>query len=205
MERDPDLRVVRTQQMIKAAFFEMIEKIGFENITVQNLTRKAAINRSTFYLHYTDKYDLLNKLETEVLNGVKGILATLDFDTILKSADGSEPYPHIVKIMNFVKENERFYTLILSSKGDPAFIAKVGELIRSVMSGIIKENNIINKLKVPANYVIAMLIATITSFLSEWTRTGMRESPYELACIFTDVIRHIPYSLLNQSPDAPQN
>jgi AcrR family transcriptional regulator len=183
--------------MIREAFFELIEKIGFEKITVSNLTKKAVINRSTFYLHYTDKYDLLNKLETEVLNGVRAILATLDFETILSAADGSGPYPHIVKILNFVKDNERFYTLILSSKGDPSFITKVGELIRSVVSGVIQENNITSMFKVPVNYVIALFISTITGFLTEWTRTGMKESPYALACIFTDVIRHIPHKLID--------
>ena len=68
MDKNIDLRISRTHKMIKEAFFELMDSIGFEKITVQGLTKKAMISRTTFYLHYQDKYDLLDKIENETQN-----------------------------------------------------------------------------------------------------------------------------------------
>lgn len=40
----------------------MIIQEGFDNITVKHLTEKANVGRKTFYLHYLDKYDLLDQM-----------------------------------------------------------------------------------------------------------------------------------------------
>lgn len=197
MKKDTDLRVIRTQQMIRTAFFVLIDKIGFEKITVQNLVKEAVINRSTFYLHYTDKFDLLDKLEKEILDGLREIILTLDINTIVTASNDDKPFPHIVKILEYVKKNERFYTLILGPNGDPSFINKIGEFIRLMMSEIIIDNGVFDKIKIPVNYLISVVIAVLTSFLNEWLRTGMKETPYELAVIMTMVIRDIPRRLID--------
>ena len=57
-----DLRIKRTQAAIRASFFELVEKKGFEHISVKDITEGAMISRNTFYLHYADKYELLNKI-----------------------------------------------------------------------------------------------------------------------------------------------
>ncbi|MFB6467032.1 TetR/AcrR family transcriptional regulator [Cytobacillus sp. Hz8] len=55
-----DPRVVRTKQLILDAFTDLIQEKDFKNITVRDITEKATINRATFYMHFTDKYDLLD-------------------------------------------------------------------------------------------------------------------------------------------------
>lgn len=57
-----DLRIRKTQKAIKDAFLELIEEKDFEHISVKDITDRAMISRNTFYLHYTDKYDLFNKI-----------------------------------------------------------------------------------------------------------------------------------------------
>ena len=47
MDSNVDLRISRTHKMIKAAFFELMETIGFDKITVQDLTKKAMVSRTT--------------------------------------------------------------------------------------------------------------------------------------------------------------
>lgn len=59
MERiDP--RVKRTRTLIVDAFSTVLHEKGFQAISVQDITERAGINRTTFYLHFTDKYDLLD-------------------------------------------------------------------------------------------------------------------------------------------------
>jgi len=56
-----DPRVKRTRNLILTAFEELLPEKGFRSLTVQDITDKAEINRATFYAHFNDKYDLLDK------------------------------------------------------------------------------------------------------------------------------------------------
>lgn len=59
-EEKIDPRVKRTRQMLQQALTQLIEEKDFQNITVQDITARAEVNRATFYAHFEDKYALLN-------------------------------------------------------------------------------------------------------------------------------------------------
>ena len=56
----------RTKLHIIETFFSMMDEIGFEKITVANLSKQAKINRGTFYHHFPDKYAVLEEVEEEI-------------------------------------------------------------------------------------------------------------------------------------------
>lgn len=62
LPRRSDPRVVRTRQLVQNAFTELLRQKDFHQITISDITKKATINRATFYAHYQDKYDLLDAL-----------------------------------------------------------------------------------------------------------------------------------------------
>lgn len=66
-----DLRIIKTNENIKNAFSNLLLEKTFKDITVQNICDEALIGRSTFYDHYSDKYDLLNKMVEEISNKLK--------------------------------------------------------------------------------------------------------------------------------------
>src|SRR5262245_26644211 len=55
-----DPRIKRTRQLIKQAFFELLQKRHYQDITVQDIAETAGINRATFYAHFVDKLALMN-------------------------------------------------------------------------------------------------------------------------------------------------
>src|SRR5258708_1039661 len=61
-----DLRVQRTRKLLQQALIELTVEMGFAAVTVRDITRRAMVNRSTFYRHYLDKYDLLNQYMADV-------------------------------------------------------------------------------------------------------------------------------------------
>lgn len=67
MQSKVDLRIVKTRANIKNTFIELLSEKEFNEITIQNILDKALINRSTFYKHYSDKYELAEQLASEVL------------------------------------------------------------------------------------------------------------------------------------------
>jgi AcrR family transcriptional regulator len=62
-----DPRVLRTRRLIMDSFIELSAKKEFKDITVKDITTEAMINRATFYYHFEDIYDLLEKALSEVL------------------------------------------------------------------------------------------------------------------------------------------
>lgn len=55
-----DKRILRTRQMLRQAFFELMQEKEFQQVTVQDITERATINRATFYAHFADKYELFD-------------------------------------------------------------------------------------------------------------------------------------------------
>jgi len=56
-----DPRVKRTRELLEDAFMQTIKEKGFQAVSVQDITQRAGVNRATFYAHFEDKYDLLDK------------------------------------------------------------------------------------------------------------------------------------------------
>lgn len=57
-----DPRVKRTRKLLLDAFLSLIGEKRFEEITVQDITELATVNRTTFYAHFVDKYALVDEL-----------------------------------------------------------------------------------------------------------------------------------------------
>ncbi|MFQ7263102.1 MAG: TetR/AcrR family transcriptional regulator [Lachnospiraceae bacterium] len=66
-----DARVRYTKMRIKNAFFQLLKEKDFQHITVTEICTLAEINRTTFYKHYLDTKDLLEKLEEAILESTK--------------------------------------------------------------------------------------------------------------------------------------
>lgn len=59
-------RTQRTRQVLQQAFKELVQAKGFTATSVRDITERADLNRGTFYLHYTDKYELTEELVRDV-------------------------------------------------------------------------------------------------------------------------------------------
>jgi AcrR family transcriptional regulator len=57
-----DPRVRRTRELLQGALRKLLEQKRFDDITVQDITEAATLNRATFYAHYPDKFALLGEL-----------------------------------------------------------------------------------------------------------------------------------------------
>ena len=62
-----DLRIEKTEKAIKNAFIELRARKPLEKITVKELCAEACINKSTFYAHHADIYDLSESMEKETV------------------------------------------------------------------------------------------------------------------------------------------
>ena len=60
-----DPRIIRTRKLIMNAFIHLSRIKDFDKITIKDISEEATINRATFYYHFTDKYELLERAINE--------------------------------------------------------------------------------------------------------------------------------------------
>ncbi|MBP2652241.1 MAG: TetR family transcriptional regulator [Firmicutes bacterium] len=63
-----DLRIIRTKKAIRQTFYEMLSEMDYEKISIKELTKRACINRRTFYLHYSFLDELLEEFMDELVS-----------------------------------------------------------------------------------------------------------------------------------------
>jgi len=104
-----DLRVIKTKENIKSNFLRLLSIYEFKDITIQMLISECKINKTTFYRHYLDKYDLIEKIQNELLKEYKQI-SILFKDQLNEKA--------IISLIDYFNHNKK-QLLILDSKSLP--------------------------------------------------------------------------------------
>jgi AcrR family transcriptional regulator len=99
----------------------------FEKISVHAIVHKAGISRSTFYLHYQDKFDLLQQMTEEITGQLLAVYeARLTEDQLntMEAYEGQIPIPATVIICEHIRAHERFYR---NRFQDPRFLSWLNE------------------------------------------------------------------------------
>ncbi len=107
-----DPRVHRTRKLLQQAFIELTVEKGFAALTVRDITERAMMNRSTFYRHYLDKYDLLEQYMDELF------VLFEDHEGITKLNPNEVP-SNLVDLLKHMQEFGDFYRVMLTAKIDP--------------------------------------------------------------------------------------
>lgn len=177
-----DRRAIRTKKMIRSALAELIDEKGFINISVTDLTQRADINRGTFYLHYVDKYDLLEKIENEIIQEIEEETKHIDSVNMMNIDATNEPLPFMVKLFEYFRENSVIIKSILGSKGDPTFDRKIKKFIETNLFEKQKSKSFnVDQAVISEEYFIQYILSADLGVIEHWLEKGMKESPDEMA------------------------
>jgi len=115
-----DRRIAKSQVAIKNAVTELMSEKSFDDITIQDIADKADVNRGTIYLHYTDKYDLLDKMIEEHIDNLRELCQSAS-EMIFK--EGNYVW------FEYFERNYLFFSTMLASKGAPYFRCRFLDLV----------------------------------------------------------------------------
>ncbi|WP_134704433.1 TetR/AcrR family transcriptional regulator [Ammoniphilus sp. YIM 78166] len=107
-----DRRILKSQEAIKNALIGLMAEKSFNDITIQDIADKANVNRGTIYLHYLDKFDLLDKIMEEHINNMRNFC---------ESASEMDFIESTVHCMEYFESNYLFFSTMLASEGAPYF------------------------------------------------------------------------------------
>lgn len=195
MENNPvDRRIVRTKQNIREALVDLLEEKGFDALTVKDITSSANINRGTFYLHYRDKFDLLEQTINDLTEECTNILLQANELDFSHYQNFDEPVPTMITLFEYFKENASLMHALLGLKGDSSYLFEIKKLLwnnifEKELSIHIKKDNFL----VPGEYLIAYIISAHLGVVQQWLETDCRESPQEMALILSRLSFHGPF------------
>ena len=180
-----DRRIVRTKLAIREALVDLIDEKGFDALSVRDITERADINRGTFYLHYRDKFDLLEQTELGIIQDIEEIILQANSLNLADFNSTDKPLPIVVTMFEYLKENAALMHAILGLKGDVTFQNQLRKAVEKnlklgFLAGIKAENFL-----VPSDYLIAYVLSAHFGVIQVWLQNGCVESPKEMAIILS--------------------
>ena len=154
---------------------------------------KAAINRSTFYAHFLDKYDLMDQLQEELLDNLINNLPDVNWQSNKPLIEQFQD--RATGIVQNINQNRELFVLMLSNNVGNSFEKTMQDKSRTVFEGIISDEY----LTVPREYVVVLLTSAVSSTLITWAKNGFKESPEEFANIISHIIPNLAIQLV-QNP-----
>jgi len=177
-----------TKQAIKKTLIQQIEEVGFERVTVKNLALAANINRGTFYLHYTDKFEVMEDLQQELLNELEGYVKNVQPVEAFHTVKKGQLYQPFVEIFQCIKRHSRVFRVFLGEQGSPIFINKMKKVFSNQLLNslsLIQEETVDPEFR---QYLQAFLSSAILGVIQEWLDSG-NEDVEEMAIIHFRLIR----------------
>ena len=181
MNTNNNIRYRNTEAAIEKAFLELLEVKGIRQITVQELCNIVKINRSTFYAHYQDIYDLLNKTEDKLNSELNK-----KFQHLYHNNPNKDFIYYIKIFLEFAAKNKAFYKNFVNSQ--ESFPIKKGfdELMNNLVIPYYKSQGIHSKDEIMYRFVFMQ--AGFTTVLKHWLNSNCKDSYEKVANIILSCI-----------------
>lgn len=124
MKKQPDRRIRRTRALLRHGLAQLMQTKSVNEATVKELVELVDINRSTFYLHYTDIYNLLESIENELYDELEHTIH--DHPVSPFNQNSFEPIEDIFRILF---ENREICNALLGPNGDIGFLHRIESMI----------------------------------------------------------------------------
>ena len=111
---------IRSKTLIRSALVSLMQEKPFEKITITDIVRKADINRGTFYAHFKDSREVLDRIRTDALHELEVAFYSLTADYVI-----SNPSTLLDKITMFLSEESSYYKMLLSTTGIQEFLNEI--------------------------------------------------------------------------------
>lgn len=167
-----DRRVIKTEKALEDALLHLMKSKSIEQITTTELCRTAGINRNTFYAHYPNPMNLLERIQNEFIAIIVELIGT--------TAKEDSYSLLLERVFDAIVEHKALSMVLLSRNGDPNYLRRVIDTARVPVIEYWRKMGA----ELPAED-----LDTMFTFLShgskqvilQWTENDFDKSPKELA------------------------
>ena len=191
MKEKTDRRIRKTKAQLRAGLAKLMQEKSIKEITVKELVEEVDINRSTFYLHYTDIFNMLSTIEEELLEEIRQTIQNHPVSPFNESS-----FPFIEDIFQILAENKDICSALLGPNGDIAFIHRIENLISTHSLNVLRRTfpDTIEDLKYSYSFCLSGCIGLVKT----WLTSDTDETPQYMAQL---TFRLIMNALRHMYPD----
>ncbi|MEB7733524.1 TetR/AcrR family transcriptional regulator [Mammaliicoccus sciuri] len=197
-----DRRVRKSKRAIKQAFIQLLTENNLDRITIQQISNLADVNRGTFYLNYEDKYALLDEMENEQIEEIKGYVDIRKMDLSTKTSDRiiEEFANKVIKnVITHIEQNMEFYQVILNLERKSQIEEQLADIVRSNIKHLIGNKD--NVFGIPENYYLSYVVGSMMSMIKYWVSDENRVSVEELVNYVSTIASTGPLSIMKRMVD----
>lgn len=171
-----DQRTRMTRRLLHQALVELLGEKPLKDITVKELCLWAEVNRSTFYFHYYDIYDLMEDIEGQVSTELSSVLREMPF-----GPEGQGVFStYYTAIFSLLARHAELCAILLGENGDKAFVDKLFALGREkCVTEWMKLYPNAGRERVEKYYVFVS--SGCVGLLRYWFDEGFQDTPQEVA------------------------
>jgi AcrR family transcriptional regulator len=175
--RKPDERVRRTHERLGSALVALIQEKSIDDVTVQEVLDRASVGRSTFYLHFRDKNDLL-------LSQLEKFLEMMSTALSLRKEKSHRVVPVTEMFVHIGSQKKVYRALADSGCLNDFFDLAQGYFARGIEQRLVESGRLA---KLPPGELGARayaLAGSLLSLLRWWLDRGAKESPHAMDELF---------------------
>lgn len=171
-----DLRVVKTRNTLYDALLSLMKEKTFEEIKVSDICNKALINRSTFYAHYTDKYELL----ADCIQTLKKSL-TEELEKNPNISNTKEYYLEMIKLFldHIERQREEYLAIMINNRNSITMDILYDVIDQDIIFHISKDETL-EKQTVPESIIAKFYLGAVVSLALEWLKDYKKYTKEEL-------------------------
>ncbi|WP_445450890.1 TetR/AcrR family transcriptional regulator [Enterococcus faecalis] len=182
-----DILFYRTKERIITAITELLKVKSFDQVTVKDICKKATISRSGFYLHYMNKYDLVEKYQLELITNINQLIEE-------NSKENLSMEKTLIKLLYFLKDEGQLLGLLISKKESVEIQNQVKKVLQqNALKNVIPHISFPLENEIEKHYLVIFFSNAMLGTLQEWINTEQKEDHEELVQILN---KFIPYKLI---------
>lgn len=191
-EKKTDRRIQRTRQSLRTALMELIKEKDYDALSIEEITERANVGRTTFYLHYKDKDDLLMEEFTTTIYERVQTLSEIPFSVWLPVSknddENNKPLQPLLLVFQHIHDHSELYYLLLQSANSNRIVERIRKVSTDAIIKFVEtkmETDPIPVLsEVPIEFFAAFFSGALLSIVNWWIKEDMHHTPEEVTDMF---------------------
>ena len=180
-----DRRVRRTRRLLREAFFELVREKGYETVTVEDIVTRADIGKTTFYVHFKSKRELLEHIVEIYCNKWR--------DEVFASFKDEQAHMRLngtVAAFEFARREAAFFQLVLHAES-VSFVQQslhhsLSEWIQSLLEHLVRQLDLTPT--IPIELMAEHSTGALLAVIKWWLAKGVDQySAEEMALMFREL------------------
>ena len=174
-----DVRITKTKDRLKRALLQLLKEKSLDKISISEICSLASVNRNTFYAHYTSLKELLEEIESQLLESV---INNIKCD----QGKGKSITELLYNILECVRDNKDLCSILFTENGDKDFLVSL--LMFAFPTSVKNWSTVYNISEKDASRFYYFVISGVACVVKDWIKNGLDASSMELAQLLNNLI-----------------